>query len=76
MSGLLGALLPPPHQKSLVVSEPQPKPLYLRGVIFGFSESLSVLKKNDIKQTEVLPLLYVPRNNVKRETPALGVLTR
>ena len=40
MSGLVGALLPPLHQQSLVVSEPQPEPLYLRGVIFGFSESL------------------------------------
>ena len=45
VSGLVGAPLPPPHQQSLVVSEPQPKPLHLRGVIFGFSKSLQFKRK-------------------------------
>lgn len=45
MSGLVGAPLPPPHQQSLVVSEPQPKPLHLRGVTFGFSKPLQLKKK-------------------------------
>lgn len=45
MSGLVGAPLPPPQQQSLVVSELQPKPFHLRGVIFGFSKSLQFKRK-------------------------------